>query len=153
MKNIKTVLLSLLVMALWGSLFPVIKIGYKALNITSGFIPDILLFAGFRFVISGLLMCLYCIAKKEKLAPNKAKSVGSIVIMGLFSIVLHYGLHYIGLSTTDSSKAALTKQLGALLYVCFSFLFIKNEKFSLLKMIGSLDGFGGIISINYIHNG
>ena len=48
--NLKTILLSLLVMALWGSLFPLIKIGYNAFNINASSIPDILMFASTRFV-------------------------------------------------------------------------------------------------------
>ena len=73
--------------------------------------------------------------------------------MGLFSIVLHYTFTYIGLSTTDSSKTALIKQLGALLYVCSSFLFFKSEKFNFLKIVGAMIGFCGIIAINYSPDG
>ena len=43
--NGKTVILSLLVMALWGSLFPMVKIGYDAFSIAADSIPDILMFA------------------------------------------------------------------------------------------------------------
>ena len=155
MKNnsIKTILLSLLVMALWGSLFPFIKIGYSAFNISSSSIPDILMFASVRFIISGIIVCSIALFRKEKIATPKGKNITSIFIMGLFSIVLHYTFTYIGLSTTDSSKTALIKQLGALIYVCFAFLFFKNEKFSILKIIGAIIGFGGIIAINYSPDG
>ena len=71
----------------------------------------------------------------------KKKNILYIFIMGLFSIVLHYTLTYIGLSTTDGSKTALIKQLGALIYVCFAFLFFKNEKFSVVKIAGAIIGF------------
>lgn len=154
MKNsTKTVILSLLVMALWGSLFPMVKLGYSALDISSKSVPDILMFASYRFIISGLVVSVFCLLKKEKIATPKGKSILNIVIMGLFSIVLHYACTYIGLSTTDSSKTALIKQLGALIYVCFAFLFFKNEKFSILKIVGALVGFGGIIAINYNPDG
>ena len=155
MKNnsIKAILLSLLVMALWGSLFPFIKIGYSAFNISSSSIPDILMFASVRFIISGIIVCSIALFRKEKIATPKGKNITSIFIMGLFSIVLHYTFTYIGLSTTDSSKTALIKQLGALIYVCFAFLFFKNEKFSILKIIGAIIGFGGIIAINYSPDG
>ena len=151
--NLKTISLSLLVMALWGSLFPMVKIGYSAFNISSNSIPDILMFAGVRFVICGLGVCAYSYFKKEKIATPKAKNVFNIFIMGLFSIVFHYAFTYIGLSTTDSSKTALIKQLGALIYVCFAFLFFKGEKFSIIKIIGAIIGFCGIIAINYNPSG
>ena len=154
MKNsTKTVILSLLVMALWGSLFPMVKLGYGALDISSKSVPDILMFASYRFIISGLVVSAFCLLKKEKIATPKGKSILNIVIMGLFSIVLHYACTYIGLSTTDSSKTALIKQLGALIYVCFAFLFFKNERFSILKIFGAIIGFCGIIAINYNPSG
>lgn len=151
--NFKTVSLSLLVMALWGSLFPMIKIGYGAFNISSSSIPDILMFASVRFIISGIIVILIAFFKKEEIASPKRKNILYIFIMGLFSIVLHYTFTYIGLSTTDSSKTALIKQLGALIYVCFAFLFFKNEKFSILKIVGAIIGFLGIVAINYSPNG
>ena len=151
--NVKTILLSLLVMALWGSLFPFIKIGYNAFHIRSNSIPDILMFASVRFIISGLIVCALCFVKKEKIATPKLKNIRNIFIMGLFSIVLHYGFTYIGLSTTSSSKTALVKQLGSLIYVCFSFLFFKDEKFSILKIAGAIIGFCGIVAINYSADG
>ena len=148
-KPLKNVLLSLLVMALWGSLFPMVKLGYKVFEIPSSSIPDILMFAGMRFVISGVAVCAFCLFKREKLAAPKGKSLFNIVMVGLFSIVLHYTCTYIGLGTTDSSKTALIKQLGALIYVCFAFIFFKNERFNTFKIIGALVGFGGIIAINF----
>ena len=100
-------------------------------------------------MISGGAVCGIALAKKQPLERPRASSIGGILLMGLFSIVLHYTFTYIGLSTTDSSKTALIKQLGALIYVCFAFVFFKNEKFSILKIVGALIGFCGIIAINY----
>ena len=153
MKRFKTLLLSLLAMTLWGSLYPCIKLGYKVFGISGKAVPDILMFAGMRFVISGLVVSLFSVAKKEKLASPKAKNIGYILLMGLFAVVLHYACTYMGLSTTASSKTALLKQLGSLLYVCFAFLFFKSEKFSILKLVGAILGFCGIIAINYTPEG
>ena len=63
--NLKTIILSLVVMALWGSLFPMVKIGYNAFGISADYIPGILMFAGLRFLISGLVVCIFCCIKKE----------------------------------------------------------------------------------------
>lgn len=152
-ENIKNILLSLLVMACWGSLFPMIKIGYRAFRIDGSSIPDIIMFAAVRFIISGLIVCVIALIRKEKLQNPKPKSVVNIMFVGLFAIVLHYICTYIGLSTTDSSKTALMKQLGVLFYVCFAFLFFKDEKFSILKIVGAITGFLGIIAINYSPDG
>lgn len=144
----KAIVLPLVPMMLWGSLFPFIKIGYSVLDIDTSSIADILMFAAVRFALCGLLVCGAAYAKKERLKRPKGKSVFNIALMGVFAIVLHYAFTYVGLSMTDSSKTAILKQLGVLLYVCFAFAFIKDEKFSIYKIIGALVGFGGIVAIN-----
>ena len=132
---LKNYALPLLPMVLWGSLFPFIKIGYEAFDVNTESVPDILTFAAMRFIVCGIIV--------------SAIALGAILLMGLFSIVLHYAFTYIGLTMTDSSKTALLKQLGSLFYICLSFLFIKDERFSVYKIIGAVLGFGGIIAINF----
>lgn len=151
--GLKTILLSLIVMAFWGSLFPCIKIGYKAFAINGNDIPSILMFAGSRFTICGAVICLMALLGKDKTKAPTKKSLFIILLAGLFSVVLHYSLLYIGISSTDSSKTAIIKQLGSLLYVCFAFLFFKNESFSVLKIVGAVVGFLGIIAINFSTSG
>ena len=151
--SVKQLMLALLVMALWGSLFPFVKIGYRAFNIDAGNIPDIIMFAGVRFTFCGIILCAISAFRKETIAKPRLKYISLIMLGGLFSIILHYAFTYIGLSITDSSKTALIKQLGPLLYACFAFLFIKSEKFSALKIVGAIVGFTGIIAINYNPDG
>lgn len=147
-KQTKTILLALLVMALWGSLFPCVKLGYKVFNIASNDIPQILMFAGVRFFMCGLIISIFSWIRKKDTADGIKKGFMPILLTGLFSIILHYTCTYICLSFVDSSKTAILKQLGALFYICFGFLFIKDEKFSVYKIIGAVLGFCGIIAIN-----
>ena len=147
-KVFKNIILPLIPMVLWGSLFPMIKIGYNVFHIDPTSIPDILMFAALRFTVCGALLCLWSGLNKSAFEKPVAKNVLNILLMGFFAIVLHYAFTYIGLAYTDSSKTALLKQLGALIYVCFAFLFIKDEKFSFCKVIGAIVGFTGIIAIN-----
>lgn len=135
-------------MLLWGSLFPFIKIGYRVFNINTSSVAEILMFAALRFSICGVIVCIIAYLSKSHIAKPRAKNIINICLMGVFAIVLHYGFTYVGLSETDSSKTAILKQLAPLLYACFSFLFVKGEKFSFGKIIGALVGFCGIIAIN-----
>lgn len=144
-----TLILPLFVMVLWGSLYPMIKVGYQAFGVNTSSIADILMFASVRFVFSGVVVCIIAFFKKEKINASKIKNVSRIVLIGFIAVFLHYAFVYIGLTFTDSSKTALIKQLGTLLYVCFAFLFIKEERFNKFKIIGGLIGFAGIIAINW----
>ena len=149
----KAIIYSLIVMILWGSLFPCIKIGYKAFSISGTDIPSILMFAGMRFTLCGIVISAIALLKKDKIKAPRLKAVSIILLIGLFSIILHYTFTYIGLSSTDSSKTALIKQLGSLIYVCVAFLFFKNEHFSVWKIVGAVIGFCGIIAINFSADG
>lgn len=151
MSKSKTVWLALLTMLLWGSLFPMVKLGFKSYSVEG--VADILLFAGIRFTICGAVICLFSAIKdKKSYAPVKSY-IFPILLSGLFAIVLHYAFTYMGLGTTDSSKTALLKQIGALIYVCISFVFIKEDRPTLQKIVGALVGFVGIIALNFSGNG
>ena len=128
-KETKAVLATLVVMILWGSLFPMVKLGFKAYDVsTTG---DILLFAGIRFAVCGIIINLFSLLTKRKFAP----AFKNIVLV-------------LSLSMTDGSKTAILKQIGVLFYVCFSALFFKDDKITLPKIIGVILGFVGIIAIN-----
>ena len=137
---------AILVMFLWGSLFPTVKLGYQAYGInTTG---DILFFAGVRFAICGGVICLYSLMRnKNNFRPVKT-SICPVLLIGVFAIILHYSFTYTGLLLTDSSKTAILKQVGALFYVCFSALFFKDDRLTLKKFVGVLLGFAGILAIN-----
>ena len=138
-------------MALWGSLFPMVKLGFSAFNVDST--ADILLFAGIRFVICGAAICIFAALNNKKSYCGVRGSIFPILLSGLFAIILHYAFTYLGLGSTDSSKTAIMKQIAALLYVCFSFLFFKEDRPTLQKIIGACVGFLGIFALNLSSTG
>ncbi len=143
--------LALLTMLLWGSLFPMVKLGFAAYQVEST--ADILLFAGIRFTVCGAVIALLALARdRSSYAPVKA-SILPILLAGLFSIILHYSFTYLGLELTESSKTALLKQVGALFYICFSFLFIKEDRPTVKKILSAMIGFVGILVLNLDANG
>jgi len=137
---------ALLVMVLWGALFPLVKLGFRTYSvITTG---DILLFAGIRFTVCGLLISGWTLAQRRSAFMQARQSVTSVLLVGLFAIILHYSFTYLGLSITEGSKTAILKQLGVLFYVCFSALFVKEDRLTAPKLVGVLLGFVGIVVIN-----
>lgn len=147
-KNLLTIFLALLAMAFWGSIFSFIKLGYVAFAIDTEKPADILIFAALRFLVCGVAVSLYCFFNRKKYGMPSKKEAFQVSLMGFFQIFLHYTCTYIGLSLTASSKTALIKQLGTLLYVSLAFVFFKDEKFSIYKIFGVISGFAGIVAIN-----
>lgn len=81
-KKFVTVIASLCCL-LWGSAYPAIKSGYVLFNIASGDIPSKLVFAGYRFIIAGILVLIIAqvygnkIFTKEKvISSEKAIEIG-----------------------------------------------------------------------------
>ncbi len=146
MSKNKTVISALFTMLLWGSLFPMVKLGFSTYEVRGT--ADILLFAGIRFLICGAVISIFAALKERGSYRTVGGSLGTILLSGVFSIILHYAFTYLGLEFTDSSKTALIKQVGALFYVCFSFLFIKEDKASVRKTVSALLGFSGIFVLN-----
>ena len=52
-------LLTLICCLLWGSAFPVVKIGYRMFSIASSDVGGQILFAGIRFFLAGVLVILF----------------------------------------------------------------------------------------------
>lgn len=138
-------------MLLWGSLFPMVKLGFEQYSVEST--GDILVFAGIRFLISGVAICIYSMVREKEEFVKVKNSLSLVLLSGLFAIVLHYSFTYLGLLLTNSSKTAILKQTGVLFYVCFSVLFFKDDRLTLRKFIGVILGFAGIIAINSGENG
>lgn len=152
-KNKKVIIIcAIIVMVLWGSLFPFVKWGFLEFGISSNNVPDVLLFAGLRFLISGIVLTIISMAfiKKSDIASElkSKKTIIGIVLVGLFSVILHYTCTYVSLTQCDSSNLALLKQSGVLVFVCLSFLFIKDDKFSVFKVIAALLGVASIVVVN-----
>ena len=74
-KKIVSFSLSLLVMALWGSLFPCVKIGYDTFGINSNSVADILMFAAMRFTLCGVLVCAFCFLRRKTMPMPKGLSM------------------------------------------------------------------------------
>ena len=142
------ILLALLVSALWGTLYPTIKIGYQTSGIDTGNIASIILFAGLRFFISGILLVGILAVKNKRLTIPHKSAILPILIVSFFTVVLQYILTYTGLSMIESSKSSILKQSGFLLLPCVMFLFRKDERFSLAKVLAAALGFVSVIVLN-----
>lgn len=149
--GLRITLTPLLVMLLWGLLFPLVKLGYRVYGAEST--GDILTFAGLRFTVCGAVICGGCFVKKRAQLAAARRVMPQILLSGLFAVILHYGFTYIGLKLTDSSKTAILKQVGVLFYICFSWLFIADDRVTLRKIAGAAAGFLGIAAANLSQSG
>ena len=64
---------------MWGSAYPIVKIGYDVLSVDKTHTPSIMLFAGIRYVITGLMLLIPGIIRSPKsfAIDSSTRSTGS----------------------------------------------------------------------------
>ncbi len=132
--------------ALWGSAYPVIKYSYAQLNIVS--VADKLTFAGARFLIAGVMVFIaaWIIRKKPPTIPRNL--IGGAILYGAVQTGLMYILNYIGVANTSATKTSILTAASAFFAVLLAPLVFKGERLTVLKVIGVILGFSGIIVVN-----
>lgn len=138
--------MAMLYCGLGGSAFPSIKAGYRLLNISGS--TQIILFAGVRFTMAGLLTIVAGSIFQRKLLLPKRENFLKIIFLGLIRTTLLYSLMYMGLATVSGVKASVlngTNLIFAMLAACFVF---HQEKFTFTKLAGTVLCFSAIILLN-----
>ena len=64
---------------LWGSAYPMIKLGYEEFKITSDMMTSQILFAGIRFTLAGILAVLLGSVIRRKVLLPKKRSIPIIL--------------------------------------------------------------------------
>lgn len=138
---------ALLCCALWGSATPFIKTGYELLLPVRN-VPSIILFAGIRFTLAGILTVLiYSIARKKFLYPQK-KNLGKVALVAAFQTVIQYIFFYVGLANTSGVKGTVITGANAFCTILVASLIFRTEKLTAKKVIACILGFAGIVVIN-----
>ena len=145
-----SVVVSLAILAnlLWGSAAPTIKTGYRIFEIVSEDIPSIILFAGTRFFIAGVLTVIIgSIINGKLLIPGKS-ALPKICVLASFQTVLQYIFFYIGCAHASGTKVTIASSTGSFISILISALIFRQEKLTLRKILGCMLGFGGVVLVN-----
>ena len=92
-------------MVMWGSIYSCVKLGYEAFGINTSKVSEILMFAGTRFLVCGIIITAFSLIKGERLKELSKNTILPIIYMGIFAIVMHYAFMYMGMTITDKVKA------------------------------------------------
>jgi drug/metabolite transporter (DMT)-like permease len=135
-KKSKAVFFTILAGALWGTSFPIIKIG---LTYTDPFA-----FLFWRFLVSSvtLLVSMFLIRRLEFKMTNKKL----LVFLGIANGI-GYLLQYVAMNYTSAAKAALFINLSAM-WVAILSPRLLGESFSRKKIAGVLCGLVGIVFVS-----
>lgn len=147
--------LALICTFLWGSAFPSIKVGYQLFHIGNSDMGSQMLFAGYRFVLAGILTLIIGWIGTGKFPLPKPHIRKNILILGMFQTVIQYFFFYVGLSHTEGSKGAIITASNYFIAIVLAhFVFSRKRGYSgedqmtWRKAGGCLLGLAGIILVN-----
>ncbi len=134
---------------LWGSAPPVIKKGYELFSIQSNEVGTILVFAGTRFMLSGLLVLLFwSIITKDKRQLSMS-ILPAVLTLTLFQTAGQYFFYYIGLAHTTGVNGAIISGIASYFSVLFACFIFRYERMTWMKSFGCLLGFMGVLWMNH----
>lgn len=144
-------LIAIFCCSLWGSAGPFIKKGYALFAMDPQDTASILVFAGSRFALAGILVLLV----DRLLHPHKKWRVHipSILWLAIFQTGAQYIFYYLGLAHTSGVRAAIVNGTGALFSLLFACYVFRTEKMTSNKLIGVICGFFGILVMNHFSFG
>lgn len=134
---------------LWGSATPCIKIGYALFSIAPSDTATVILFAGVRFFLAGILAVAVGSAMERKfLRPRSASAWGKVCVLSLFQTVVQYFFFYGGLTRASGVTSALTISTNVFASLLIAVFVFRQEKLSALKVVGCAVGFAGVALVN-----
>lgn len=134
---------------LWGTAFPAIKIGYRLFDISSDDTPSILIFAGARFALAGLIVLSIGLIKNPQKIFLHKKDIIPVSILGFFQTFMQYLLLYMGLVHISGTKSSLLTSVAAFGSVILSAICFKSDSLTVRKILGCLVGISGIALITF----
>ena len=142
-------LLAMFCCLLWGSSYPAIKNGYVLFAIAPTDIPSKLVFAGWRFLLAGLVLLAYAVASGKRVGGFSSRAIGQFALLGLAQTALQYVFFYIGLANTTGVKSSIMNATGTFFSVLLAHFIYHNDRLSHNKVWGCLIGFAGVMVVNF----
>jgi len=131
----RAILFTVLAGVLWGTSFPVIKVGLNYV--------DPYMFVFLRFLVASIIMFSILIVKRTHKFEFEKRRI--VWILGLTNGVA-YLLQYVGMSYTSAAKSSLLVNLSAIWVAILSSLALK-ERLGTRKTIGIVAGILGVLLI------
>ncbi|AKP35073.1 DMT family transporter [Yersinia aleksiciae] len=134
---------------LWGSAYPAIKNGYVLFHIAPDDIPSKMVFAGYRFLLAGLVLLIVAMVSGKAIGRLNKGQYKQIAILGLTQTTLQYVFFYIGLAYTTGVKGSIMNATGTFFSVLLAHYIYQNDRLTFNKIIGCALGFAGVMVVNF----
>lgn len=121
---------------IWGSSFLWIKIGVAEIG------PITLVAFRLLFALAGLIVVT---AFQRRRLPRDAKTLWGFVFMGVFNTAVPFALISWGETSIDSALASILNGTVPLFTIVIAHFWLADEKISLMRVLGLIVGFFGVV--------
>lgn len=132
---------------LWGSAVPALKIGYGVFGIVPSDTPSLLLFAGVRFTLAGVLLLAWSAVSGKSIALQP-RTLAEVSLLGLVSTSGQYLFYYVGLAHSTGVKTSITTSASTFFSAILAHWLYTNDKLTGRRLLGCLLGFLGVVAVN-----
>ena len=140
------VITALICCFVWGSEVPLIKICYDILQISGTF--EMILFAGLRLAVAGLGVLAFGKLKMKKRIALCRKELPFTFFIAFIQTFAAFACFYIGVAGTTGVKSSILVSTSVFIVAVFAHFMFKSDRLSLIKTVGLLLGFSGVVLVN-----
>jgi drug/metabolite transporter (DMT)-like permease len=134
--------------ALWGSAYPAIKSGYALLGVAPSDTAAQLVFAGWRFLIAGVLLVGLAVALRLPAFALNGRQVARVSLLGLVQTSVQYVFFYIGVAHATGVKSSIMNATGVFFSVLLAHFIYADDRLGVAKVAGCLLGMLGVVVVN-----
>lgn len=134
---------------LWGSAFPVLKVGYEEMQMAADDTIAKIVFAGWRFLLAGLILLIGLLITNRRALFVSRSQIPILILFGIVQTAVQYFFFYNGLAKTSGMQGAILVSSGTFFTVLLAHYFYVNDRMNWQKVIGLIAGFGGVIVANW----
>ncbi|NIS69709.1 MAG: EamA family transporter [Proteobacteria bacterium] len=136
--DIQSIVLLVLLTAVWGITFPAMKVALR------GFPP--ILLGGLRFLLAGILVTLFGILRRERLAAQTQRSRFLLIIYAL-TLAVEIVLLLIGVQHTFANRSSILFNTSPFWVLALAIFFLPHDHLPLNKWIGTGLAFIGVAAL------
>lgn len=141
---LKATVAAVLCNVLFGTAIPMIKLGYGFFGISDDLFSK-LLYAGIRFLISGIVVLLISACMQKRFPLAQKQNWGNLILLGLTYTFLQYVFFYMGLSNTTGAVGSVVSSASVFMSILLAHFIYSDDKLNAKKAVGCVLGFSGVV--------
>ena len=138
---------------LWGSAFPVVKVGYEMLGIRRGDTFLQIEYAGYRFVLAALLLLVLMAVARVPRPPLTRAKAAAVVRVGVVQTFLQYVFFYGGIALSSGMEGSIIAGTLTFFQLGLAHVMHADDRMTATKGAAAVLGFAGIVFYHVMANG